>query len=275
MVRRAAGRRGDGQVVAANVDTFLIVTSANRDANPRRIERYLAAVWDSGARPVVVVNKVDLCPPSQVAALVEALTACAPNVPVLAVSAATGDGFDAMLAAAMATANPAEPAAQTLAFIGMSGVGKSSLVNRLLGVDRQLTLPINQEDRGRHATTRRDLFLLPGGPVVIDTPGMRLLGLVDDDGGLSASFAEIDELAERCRFADCRHRDEPGCAVVTAISAGELPAQRLAALHKLEREVRGAEARRDPAAGARAKQRSKAIHIAQRARYQRDPKHRT
>lgn len=277
LIRRAAGRRGEGQCVAANVDVFLIVTSANRDANARRLERYLAAVWDSGARPLLVVNKADLCAPEERAALLAELADAAPHVDVLLVSAQTGEGFDALLDAAVAAARSAVP---TLAFVGMSGVGKSSLVNRLLAgatgaAAAQHTLPIDENDRGRHATTRRDLFCVSrrgGDLVVIDTPGMRSLGLVEDEGGLDASFAEIAEAAAGCRFADCAHADEPGCAVRRAIAEGEVDEERLAALRKLEREVRANEVRRDPALAANAKRRTKAIHVAQRARYKRDPK---
>lgn len=303
MIRRAAGRRGQGQCVAANVDVFLIVTSANRDANARRLERYLAAVWDSGARPILVVNKVDLCPPTEREALLAELAAAAPHVDLLTVSAHTGEGVEALLDAALASARGLVP---TLALVGMSGVGKSSLVNRLLerssdplsdrspghaldhSPDRPLgeapeapaqqlqhTLPIDDNDRGRHATTRRELFCIsrPSGDlVVIDTPGMRSLGLVEDEGGLEASFAEIAALAADCRFADCSHHDEPGCAVRQAIARGELDANRLASLHKLEREIRASEARRDPALAGNAKRRMKTIHVAQRARYKIDPK---
>lgn len=267
LVRRAAGRRGDAQAVAANVDLFFIVTSANRDANPRRIERYLAAVWDSGARPIVVVNKTDQCEPGQLARLLGALEACAPGVPVLPVSAFTGDGL-----ARLAEHTRPHADVSTVAFIGMSGVGKSSLVNALLGDDAQRVLPIDEDARGRHATTRRELFVLPSGALVIDTPGMRELGLVEDDGGLAAGFAEIEALARRCRFADCRHQGEPGCAVAAAIDAGEVEASRLAALHKLEREVQVAKARSDRSVAARSKQRAKALNVAYRARRKVDPK---
>ncbi len=290
MIRRAAGRRGQGQCVAANVDVFFIVTSANRDANARRLERYLAAVWDSGARPILVVNKVDLCPPGEREALLDELAAAAPHVELLTVSAQTGEGVEALLDAALASARGLVP---TLAFVGMSGVGKSSLVNRLLErsserpldhapsedpaqqLQLQHTLPIDDNDRGRHATTRRELFCIsrPAGDlVVIDTPGMRSLGLVEDEGGLEASFAEIAALAADCRFANCGHHDEPGCAVRQAIAQGELDPDRLASLHKLEREVRASEARRDPALAGNAKRRMKTIHMAQRARYKIDPK---
>jgi ribosome biogenesis GTPase / thiamine phosphate phosphatase len=280
MIRRAAGRRGEGQAVAANVDTFVIVTSANRDANARRLERYLAVIWDSGARPIIAVNKAELCEPPRLAELLAEIEACAPHIGVHAVSAHTGQGIDELLAAAVGDARRLVP---TLAFVGMSGVGKSSLVNRILGdllgnagdAAAQHTLPIDDHDRGRHATTRRELFPveLPAARfVVIDTPGMRSLGLVEDEGGLDASFAEIAAVAAGCRFSDCTHGDEPGCAVTEALARGEIDPERLASRHKLEREVRAAEVRRDPAQAANAKRRMKTIHVAQRARYKLDPK---
>lgn len=209
LVRRAAGRRAGEQVVAANVDTFFVVTSANRDANARRIERYLTAVWDSGAVPVLVVNKADLCTPSELAGELAALAAVAPGVPVVAVSAHSGAGTDALAAYL-------QPG-HTIAMVGSSGVGKSSLVNCLLGRAQQAVRQIDDNDRGRHATTRRQLFALPGGGLVIDTPGMRQFGLVDHGGGLDETFADVAELATACRFRDCQHRGEPGCASAAAI----------------------------------------------------------
>lgn len=264
LVRRAAGRRGEAQAIAANVDTFLVITSANRDANPRRLERYLAAVWDSGATPIVIINKIDLCRDDTLDGVVAAIAAVAPGVAIRAVSAASGDGLDDLAA----LVGPG----RTVALIGSSGVGKSSLLNRLCGEDRQAVLPIDEHDRGRHATTRRELVALPGGGLVIDTPGMRSFGLVDDDGGVAASFTDVAELAAGCRFADCRHVGEPGCAVVAAIDDGSLDGARVASLHKLEREVAAAERRRDPAQAARAKQRWKQVHVAMRARAKVDPK---
>lgn len=264
LVRRAAGRRGEAQAVAANADVFLVVTSANRDANPRRLERYLAAVWDSGARPAIVVNKIDLCEPAHLDEVVAALAASAPGVAIHPVSAARGDGLDALA--------PYLGPGSTVALVGSSGVGKSSLLNRLAGRDRQVTLPIDGDERGRHATTVRELFALPSGGLAIDTAGMRELGLVEDDGGLDAGFADVAALAAGCRFADCRHRGEPGCAVAAALEDGTLDPARVAALDKLEREVAFAERRRDPAAAGRSKARWKAIHVAQRARAKVDPK---
>ena len=264
LVRRAAGRRTGEQVVAANVDTFFVVTSANRDANARRIERYLTAVWDSGAAPVLVVNKADLCTPGELSGELAALGAVAPGVPVIAVSAHNGTDTDALAAYL-------QPG-HTIALIGSSGVGKSSLVNCLLGRDEQAVRQIDNNDRGRHATTRRQLFALPGGGLVIDTPGMREFGLVDHGGGLDETFADLAELATACRFRDCQHRGEPGCAIDAAIDAGELDPARRDGLHKLERELAAAERHRDPALAREERARWKAIHKSQRARAKVEPK---
>jgi ribosome biogenesis GTPase / thiamine phosphate phosphatase len=279
LVRRAAGRRDDEQVVAANVDTFFVVTSANRDANARRVERYLTAVWDSGAVPVLVVNKIDLCGAGELARTLDELATVAPGVAIVAASAHLGEG----VAALAAYAAPG----QTIALIGSSGVGKSSLVNRLLGRTHQEILPIDENDRGRHATTRRELFALPGGGrvpgglvsddlvpggLLIDTPGMRSFGLLDTDGGLDETFADITALATSCRFRDCRHEGEPGCAVDAAIDAGDLDPTRRDGLHKLERELAAAERRRDPALAREERARWKAVNKAQRARSKVDPK---
>jgi ribosome biogenesis GTPase len=270
LFRRAAGTRGEPQAVAANVDTFLVVTSANRDANPRRLERYLAAIADGGAAAVVVINKVDLCSADDAAAVAARLRGSTRGLPIVAVSARTGEGFDALAA----LVRPG----QTLALVGMSGVGKSSLVNRLLGDDRQEVLPIDHNDRGRHATTRRELLILPGsgilpgGGILIDTPGMRSFGLADDEGGVAAGFDDVLDAAAACRFRDCRHAGEPGCAVVTAIEDGTLDEGRVVAFHKLDREAAAAALRRDPVAAAHEKRRLRAKNMAFRARAKIDPK---
>jgi ribosome biogenesis GTPase / thiamine phosphate phosphatase len=264
LIRRAAGTRGELQAIAANVDTFFVVTSANRDANARRLERYLAAIADSGAAAAIVINKIDLCVPGTLTAVIDELRPSARGVPIVGASAATGSGLEAVAALI-------EPG-QTIALVGMSGVGKSSLVNRLLDEDRQSVLPIDVNARGRHATTRRELMTLPGGGILIDTPGMRSFGLTDDEGGLAAGFTDVHDAAARCRFRDCRHAGEPGCAVEAAIDDGDLDPARVDAFHKLEREVEAAERRRDPALAARTKQRWKAVNMAQRARYKHDPK---
>ncbi len=263
LVRRAAGRRDEVQVIAANVDTCLIVTSANRDANARRIERYVTAVWDSGATPVLVVTKIDLVDDRELAATLAELAAAAPGVAIAALSAHTGAGLTGL-------ADHLAPG-RTVALVGSSGVGKSSLVNRWLGSAHQATLPIDAHDRGRHATTRRQLFALPDGGLAIDTPGMRSFGLLDSES-LGDSFAEIAALAARCRFRDCQHHGEPGCAVDAAIDAGELDPGRLDSLHKLARELAAAERRRDPVQAREERARMRTINKAQRARTRSDPK---
>lgn len=264
LVRRAAGTRAEEQVVAVNVDVFFIVTSANRDFNERRLERYLAAVWNSGARPVVVLNKVDLV--DDPAPLLDAIGGVALGVPVVAASAATGTGLDAL----REHIGPGT----TVGFIGSSGVGKSTIVNRLVGTELQATGGLRDDDRGRHTTTGRQLIVLPEGGVLVDTPGMRELGLLDDAGGLDASFPDVAQLAEHCRFRDCAHEGEPGCAVTGAVAEGRLPAERLEAYRKLVREIEAAERKRNPALAGRAKARWKAIHKAQRQRAKIDPKQR-
>jgi ribosome biogenesis GTPase len=264
LVRRAAGKRVEPQAVAANVDVFLVVTSANGDANARRIERYLAAIADSGAEAAVVVNKIDLCAPGELTQLTADLTPSLRGHPVIGVSAATGDGLGGV-------ADIVQPG-RTIALVGMSGVGKSSLANRLLDQSHQRVLPIDDNDRGRHATTRRDLLVLPGGGLLIDTPGMRTFGMIEDDGGLAAGFDEVLDAAAACRFRDCRHAGEPGCAVTAAIDDGSLAEDRVRAYHKLEREVAAAELRTNPVTRLREKQRIRARTMALRARGKVDPK---
>jgi ribosome biogenesis GTPase len=262
LVRRAAGPRAEEQVVAVNGDVFFIVTSANRDLNERRLERYLAAVWNSGARPVVVLNKVDLV--DDAAPLLGTIGQSALEVPVTAVSAATGTGLDAL--------REHIGAGTTLGFIGSTGVGKSTIVNRLVGSEHQATADLRGDERGRHTTTGRQLIVLAEGGVLLDTPGMRELGLLEDAGGLDASFPDVAQLAQRCRFRDCVHEDEPGCAVTAGVAQGTLPAKRLEAYRKLVREIAAAARKHDPALAGRSKARWKVIHNAQRSRAKLDPK---
>jgi ribosome biogenesis GTPase / thiamine phosphate phosphatase len=251
VVRRApTDRRTPEQVLAANVDLLLIVTSLNHDLNRRRLERYLALAWGSGAQPVVVLNKADLVPGIEKA--IDWIRPITAAVPVHAVSATTGFGL-AGLAAHLADG-------RTVALMGSSGVGKSTLVNALAGSQVEATRAIREDDaRGRHTTTRRHLVRLPGRGLILDTPGMRELGLADDDGGLDATFADIDELAAGCRFSDCRHDREPGCAVRAAIDAGSLDASRLASRRKLEREVARTERQGDPRARAERRRQGRLI----------------
>ncbi|MFH1143048.1 MAG: ribosome small subunit-dependent GTPase A [Candidatus Eisenbacteria bacterium] len=221
------GRRTGQQVLAANFDTVFLVSGLNEDFQPRRIERYLTIAWDSGARPVIILNKADLC--ADVARRRAEVEPSAAGVPILAMSAVTGEGLEA-LDAYLAPE-------QTVIFLGSSGVGKSSLINRLLGDERQETMNVRAYDgRGRHATTAREMFLLSGGAVLIDTPGLRQIQAWGFDEGLERVFDDIEALAEGCRFRDCRHDSEPGCAVKQAVADGALDARRLGNYLRLQRE---------------------------------------
>lgn len=227
LMRREAGSERDGQLIAANLDVVFLVAGLDDNYNPRRIERALAMAWNSGAAPVVVLSKADL--DSRVAERLLEVEALAPGVPVLALSARTGEGVEALL--------PLLPAGKTGTLLGSSGVGKSTLVNRLLGEERLATQAVREEDaKGRHTTTHRELFMLPGGGLLIDGPGMRELGLWGEEEGVDQAFADILGLAEGCRFTDCQHGGEPGCAVRAAVAAGALEEARLVSFEKLRRE---------------------------------------
>ncbi|HEX2945738.1 MAG TPA: ribosome small subunit-dependent GTPase A [Clostridia bacterium] len=205
------------QVVAANFDFVFILSSLNRDFKVNRIMRYLTQARQSGSQPVVILTKADLCPDFK-AHLADVQKAM-PNVPVHAVSSHTGFGFDSL--------NEYLQPGKTLVFLGMSGVGKSSLLNTLMKQEVMAVKAIREDDsRGRHTTTHRQLFMLPTGAMVIDTPGMRELGLFDADEGISTGFADVEELFIHCRFTDCRHKTEPGCAVLAALNDGSLPRER-------------------------------------------------
>jgi ribosome biogenesis GTPase len=248
--RLAAGRRTEAQVVAANVDVVFVAMGLDGDFNLRRLERYLAVAWDSGASPVVLLTKTDRCP--DVEGHAAAVRSVAPGAPVLPISALSGEGLDDVRAWL-------EPG-RTAAIIGSSGVGKSTLINVLAGHDVLATREVRTgDDRGRHATTHRQLIALRGGGLVIDTPGMRELGLWDGGDAIGDTFAEIDELAASCRFADCRHEREPGCAVLVAIGDGRLPGERLRNRRKMEREAARTEARRTPSERAEARRFSRHV----------------
>jgi ribosome biogenesis GTPase len=228
-VRREAGPGAPrGQVVAANVDVALLVVSLNADLSLRRIERYLASAWESGAQPVIVLTKADMC--ADVDARKAEVESIAAGVPVHAISSKTGEGIEALR-------THLQPG-KTAVLLGSSGVGKSTLVNAFAGKELMLTREIRDDDTGRHTTTHRELVLLPDGLLILDTPGMRELGLWDAGAGVSTAFADLEALFTQCRFDDCRHRAEPGCAVRAALESGTLEAARWEAYEKLQKELR-------------------------------------
>ncbi len=237
IVRNAAGLTTSAQTLAANVDIAFVVSSLGPDLEPRRIERYLVTIWESGATPEIVLTKADrLEDPWELVAEVEAV---ALGVPVHTVSALTGQGCDA-LRARIADST-------TAVLLGSSGVGKSTLVNRWLGSDVMATKETREDDdEGRHTTSHRQMLVLPGGGLVIDTPGLRELQLWDvGEAGLDATFSDVEELAANCRFADCSHEHEPDCAVLAAVQSGELPEERFHSWRKLQRELRAMAVRHD------------------------------
>ncbi|MFF6864840.1 MULTISPECIES: ribosome small subunit-dependent GTPase A [Streptomyces] len=228
-VRSTSSKRSEGQILAANVDHAIVAVSLAAELDLARIERFLALAWESGAQPLVVLTKADLVPdPVTLAYLVQDVETAAPGVPVLSVSAEQGEGLDVLAAVVSGS---------TAVLLGQSGAGKSTLANALLGEDVMGIQAVRDVDgKGRHTTTTRNLLALPGGGVLIDTPGLRGVGLFDAGSGVGQVFAEIEELAEGCRFHDCAHESEPGCAVLAAIDGGELPGRRLESYRKLMRE---------------------------------------
>ena len=237
--RKTPGKKIAQQVIAANVDTALLVSALDGDFNPRRVERYLAQCWESGARPVVVLNKADACADARGKAAEIELVALGAAVCVL--SAKTGQGMGEL----ETLLKPGD----TLVLLGSSGVGKSTLANYLLGQSRQEVQPVREGDsRGRHTTTTRELFVLPGGALLMDTPGLRELQLWDAEDGVSQAFADIDSLAAQCRFGGCQHKGEPGCAVQAALNEGTLDEARLENRGKLLREQEFVRRKMDPEA---------------------------
>ncbi len=256
--RKAPGNAAEEQAIAANVDLVLLVTGLDDNFNTRRIERYLVLAWESGARAVIVLNKADLCDQAEHRrADVEAI---AFGTPIVVVSAETGTGIEEL----RTLATPG----RTLALLGSSGVGKSTLVNAIAGYQAQRTGAVSDSvGKGRHTTTVRELLMLPNGGLVIDTPGMRELGLWSGEEALEGTFEDVDAIVAQCRFSDCGHNSEPGCAVNEALANGTLPEERWRSYRKLQREIAYLERRTDSSAAALEKQRWRAIHKAQREHY--------
>lgn len=254
---RAAAAPGvsHGQVLAANVDLAVVVEGLHPEPDLGRIERFLALAWESGATPLVVLTKADLVPDADLVG--EEVAAAAVGVDVIVLSGVTGAGIEALV-------SYAEPG-HTLAFLGPSGAGKSTLTNALAGIEIMGTRELRADGKGRHTTVHRELIVLPCGGLVIDTPGLRSVGLTDVSDSLERVFGEIEELADGCRFLDCAHETEPGCAVLAAVGSGELPQRRLQSYRKLLREARWMAMRHDARLRAEERSKWKRIHKEVRA----------
>ncbi|MDY3929577.1 MAG: ribosome small subunit-dependent GTPase A [Clostridia bacterium] len=226
-VRKAAGTNRKEQVIAANIDTVFICMSLNNDYNLRRLERYLAIGLDSGANPVIVLTKSDLC--NDTNNIISEIKNIVFGTDILVTTTALQEGYSQIL--------PYITEGKTVAFIGSSGVGKSTLINCLLGENRLSTNGLRNDDKGRHTTTHRELILISDGGVVIDTPGMRELGMWDSDAGVDLTFADIEKLASQCKFKNCTHTNEKGCAVSEALEKGELSEERCKSYKKLKAEI--------------------------------------
>jgi ribosome biogenesis GTPase / thiamine phosphate phosphatase len=266
LVRHAAGKKTTGQTLAANVDEVFITVAADQRLSLTKIERFLAVVWESGATPVVVLSKSDLLAPEAGGQLLTAAMGAAPGAEVCLVSVVTGDDIGEL-------AQRLGPG-RTAVLIGSSGAGKSSLLNALAGEEVAATSQVREVDgKGKHKTAWRELIVLPGGGAIIDTPGLRGLGMWLDEGGLDATFAEIAELATGCRFTDCAHDTEPGCAVIAAIESGELDPRRLASYRKLEREAAFIARKTDVRARQEESRRWRALSAEARARTRQPTRH--
>lgn len=257
--RLTPGGQSVEQVLAANVDVVAVCVPLEYDPRFARIERFLAIAWASGATPLLVATKADLCPPLDLEPALAQLRAIALGVEVVAVSINNPASLDPLRAAAGHD--------RTLAVLGASGVGKSSLINALLGEERLATTDIREDGKGRHTTAWRELVAMPGGGFLIDTPGLRGVGMADSQEGVDAVFADVVDVAEQCRFNDCRHDAEPGCAIVAAITAGDLDPERFLRHRKLQKELDYQARRFDARAQAVEREKWKSITKAQRARH--------
>jgi ribosome biogenesis GTPase len=254
-VRRAAGNETIAHVLAANIDTVFVVVPLNRSPNLTRVERFLTLAWESGATPVVLLTKADLC--DTLDEVLDEAAGVAPGVAVHAVSAVSGAGLEAL--------RDHLPVGRTVVLLGQSGAGKSTLANALRGEEVMQTREIRGDGRGRHTTTHRELMVLPDGGVLIDTPGLRTLLLWNADEGLDRAFSDVEALAVQCRFNDCGHNGEPGCAVGAAIASGELAQRRLDSHQKLQKELAFLARKQDHRLRSEERKKWKAITKAHRA----------
>jgi ribosome biogenesis GTPase len=253
--RKAAGANSEEQVVAANIDTVFLVQGLDHDFNLRRLERYLVAAFESNAAPVVILSKADLC--EDVEQKIADAESVAPGTPVHAISSVSGEGLQAIDQYVLPGV--------TVAFLGSSGAGKSTLINRIVGEEVQKTAEVREHDsRGRHTTTHRELLVLKTGGLLIDTPGMRELQLWDAGGSLGEAFSDVESIAAACYFTNCRHQNEPGCAVREALGDGSLDADRYQSYQKLERELEYLDSRMDERLNLKRKNREKKVHRAYR-----------